>query len=471
MLLVHNGWLITMDPGLGDIQHGSVLIDGARIVEVGPDIQVPDDCEVIDATGMIVIPGLIDAHRHLWQTALRGIIADSTLSDYFQTVRRQYLARYRPEDARLGTYAGALESIAGGTTAILDHSHGVVSPDHADALVDAMVSSGVRGTWAYGYCPVETSGKPAFSNHDQRIADASRIRSTYFSSDDGGLLRMGVAATEQGLVSSELTAKEIRSARDMDVRWTLHSQCPPGNSPITRGFHALYAEGFLDDRAVLSHCNDFGVDDFSILADAGAHFVSSPDPELSLGIARPPAYVQALRAGVQPSLGTDCVVCMSADMFGCMRMALTVARHLFNSGPGHTFEELTTQSILTRDVFRWATVEGAAALGLGDQIGSLTPGKLADVVLVDARSLNLAPILEPVADLVLHAHAGNVSTVLINGVIRKRDGVMLGVDLPRVYEQLAQSRDYLLDGHPYAPPKNSEREGSAEWAARLSHLS
>jgi cytosine/adenosine deaminase-related metal-dependent hydrolase len=473
-LLIRNGWVVTMDPKVGDIRDGSLLIDGSRIAAVGPDIDVPHECEVLDATGMIVIPGLVDMHKHLWQTALRAVVGDLTLVDYFHGVRRNYLARYRPEDVRIGTYVGALEMIHSGSTTVLDHSHGVVSPEHADALAEAELASGIRGVWAYGYCPVEVDGSQAFASHDERVRDAYRVRDEYFSGD-GALLRMGIAMTEQGLLPLELTENELRSARDMEMRWTTHCHCPPGNAPITRGFHVLYARGFLDERAVLSHCNEFGVYDFSVMAETGAHFASSPDSELALGVSRPAPYMFALRAGVQPSLGTDCVTCMSTDMFGCMRMALTFARHQFNSGPSHTFETVTEQAVTTRDVFRWATIEGARALGLDGEIGSLVPGKAADVVLVDATALNLAPVVDPVADLVLHAHAGNVDTVLIDGVVRKRGGVLTGIDMPKVLSEIEASRDYLVGGgvvdDAFAAEKSSLTRETEEWSQRVSDVS
>jgi cytosine/adenosine deaminase-related metal-dependent hydrolase len=473
--LIRNGLIVTMDSELGDIHNGSILVDGENIAEVGRDLQAPDGCEVIDAAGMIVIPGLVDMHKHLWQTALRAVVGDLTLVDYFHGVRRNYLSRYRPEDVRIGTYVGALELLHSGTTTVLDHSHGVVTPDHADALAEAELAAGVRGVWAYGYCPVETQdGSQAFGSHADRISDAFRVREQYFSSD-GSLLSMGIAMTEQGLLPLELTEDELRSAQEMDAVWTTHCHCGPGNAPITRGFHTLYAKGFIDQRAVLSHCNEFGVDDFAVVAETGAHFASSPDSEIALGIARPTPYMYALLAGVQPSLGTDCVTCMSTDMFACMRMALTFARHQFNSGPGHTFETVTQQAVSTRDVFRWATIEGAKALGLEHRIGTLTPGKAADIVLVDATAINLAPVLDPVADLVLHAHAGNVDTVLVNGTVRKRGGTLVDVDLAKLLSELSASRDYLVGdadvSDAFAESKDDLTTEAAEWSDRVTRVS
>jgi cytosine/adenosine deaminase-related metal-dependent hydrolase len=469
--LIRDGWIVSMDAEVGDLRRGSVLVEGSRIAQVADHIDAPDDCEVIEAEGMIVHPGFVDTHKHLWQTALRGVVGDRTLVGYFSDVRRDYLSRYRAEDARLGTLVGALELIAGGTTSVLDHSHGVVSPDHSDALADGELASGIRGVWAYGYCPVEVEGQQAFASHAERVKDAYRLKETLFSSTGSSLLRMGVAATEQNLLPLELTENEIRSALDMDMVWTSHTHCGPGNAPITRGFHTLVAKGLVDHRAVLSHCNEFRVDDFDVVRDLGAHFASSPDSEIALGIAQPTPYRDALLANVQPSLGTDCVTCMSGDMYANMRVALMFARHQLNNGPGSNYETIVEQRVSTRDVFRWATLEGARALGLDSDIGTLTPGKLADIVLVDTRALNLAPVLDPVADLVLHGHAGNVDTVLINGKVRKRAGKLLDVDLVSLLAQLDASRDYLLATT--GPLEDSEAltNEAQEWSERLTSLS
>jgi len=473
-ILIRNGWVVTMDDTIGELRGGSILIEGSRIAAVAREIDVPDGCEVIDAEGMIVIPGLVDTHKHLWQTALRSVVGDLTLVDYFHGVRRNYLSRYRPQDVHIGTYVGALEQIHSGTTTVLDHSHGVVSPEHSDALAEAMLTAGIRGIWAYGYCPVAIDGDQPFASHADRVADAYRVRETYFSGN-GGTLRMGIAMTEQGLLPFDLTEAELDSARDMEMVWTTHCHCPPGNAPITRGFHKLYARGYIDERAVLSHCNEFSVHDFELVAETGAHFASSPDSEIQLGIAQPTPFLHALLAGVQPSLGTDCVTCMSTDMFSCMRIALLLARHQFNSGPGQTFETVTEQRVSTRDVLRWATLEGARALGLEHEIGSLTPGKRGDVVLIDATAINLAPVLDPVADLVLHAHAGNVDTVIVDGTVRKRHGTLTGVEMPTVLAELGRSRDFLVGDasvdDAFAEDKDELAGETADWSKRISGVS
>jgi cytosine/adenosine deaminase-related metal-dependent hydrolase len=424
-----------MDDALGDIEHGTVLVDGALITDVGRDVLPPPDAEIIDATGMIVIPGFVDSHKHLWQTALRGIVADLTLIDYFTIVREKHLSRFRPEDAGLGTYAGALELIASGTTTVLDHSHGVVTPEHGEAIAEGILESGIRGVWAYGF-----AGDSPSYRHGDRIADARRMGDQLFQPNR--MMRLGIAPSDLGRSSWDAVEAELDLARELDAIWTTHTHCAPGNMPATRGFHRLLARGYINERAVLSHCNEFGADDFSLVVDAGAHYASTPDTEIGFGIPAPPPYAAALAAGVMPALGTDCVTCMSSDMFAAMRQALNTARAQVNVRS--PLEVVAEQRITTRDVLTWATTAGARALGLEATIGSLTPGKAADLVLVDARGTNMTPVVDPVASLVLHAHAGNVDTVLIDGVIRKRGGELVGVDWSRIADDLIASSSYLV---------------------------
>ncbi|MGQ4601249.1 amidohydrolase family protein [Nocardia sp. R6R-6] len=469
-LLIRNGWIVSMDPEVGEIAGGSILVEDSKITQVASDIEAPENTEVIDATGMIVHPGLVDTHKHLWQAGLRGAAQDSTLVGYMHDVRQFYLSRFRPEDVEIANYAGALELIDAGTTTVLDFSHGVVTPAHGEALVEAEKRSGIRGVWAYGYCPVEVEGRDQFGSHKARIKEAYRLKDAHFSSDDA-LLRMGVSITEQNLLPFDLTVNEIQSARDMDILWTGHVHCGPGNTRVTRGFHQLVAKGLVDHRTVLSHLNEFGVDDFEIVADLGAHFSTTPDAEIAGGMNFPAPLRNALLGGVQPTLGTDCVVGSQTSMYSLMRTGLMFARYQFNQGPSTNFELVAEQRVSSRDVLRWATVEGAKALGLEDQIGSISPGKRADLVLVDARTLNMAPILDPVASLVGHAHTGNVDTVIIDGVVRKRHGKLVDVDVSRVLADLEASKNHLTGGKLRITSADQLGGVTGDWSESLSSIS
>ncbi len=438
--LIRNAWIISNDDQIGDLRRGSLLIRNGEIVQIAEDIEQPEGCDVIEADGFLAIPGFVDAHKHLWQAALRGICGDMTLLGYFETIRQNYIASYRPEDVRVGNYACALELLNSGSTSVLDHSHCIITPDHADAVVEATLDAGIRGVWAYGYCPVWESD--AFRKQEDRIADAYRIRQRYFASDDN-LLRMGVAITEQQLLPFEYTEMEVRSALDMNVKWTAHTHCGNGAAPISRGIYKLYAKDLVNELAILSHCNEFTFNDFVMMNEVGAHFASSPDSEIYMGITKPVNFIEALAAGTPVSLGTDTVSCMSADMFANMRLTLNFARHQINAPAAAGFQAVLHQKVSVRDVFRMATINGARALGIDHLVGSLVPGKRADILLIDAGQPNLAPMTDPIASLVLQGQVSNVDTVLVDGKIKKRHGKLVGVDLQKLNRELSASHAYL----------------------------
>ncbi|SFA92442.1 Cytosine/adenosine deaminase [Pseudomonas sp. NFIX10] len=469
--LIKNAWIVTNDDVLGDIKNGSLLIEGALITAVGGDIVAPPDCEIIDGTGMIVIPGLIDMHKHLWQGALRSICGDMTLLGYLHMVRQKFLAVYQPEDSRLGSYASALEMISGGVTSVFDHSHCIVTPEHADATVEGVKDAGIRGIWGYGYCPVYESD--GFATHASRLRDARRILDQHFGANDG-LLRMGIAITEQSMLPFEHTEAEIRSAREMNLKWTGHTACGIGTAPISRGTNMLFGKGLIDSRAILSHCNEFGYNDFMMMQETGAHFVSSPDTELYMGINKPVNFLDAVISGVNISLGTDTVSCMTGDMFAIMRMAMVFARHQINGATAGAMTAIAEQQVSVRDIFRWATINGAKAMGLDHLVGSLVPGKQADVVLINATHLNLMPVTDPVTSLVLAGNASNVDTVFIAGKLRKRGGVLVDVDVSKLVKDLTDSQQILTG---LAPDKSEETRPEKldrdveRWADRLTEIS
>lgn len=460
--IIQNVWIVTNDEKLGDIRNGSILINGNTIQAVGEGLAVPPGAEVIDGKGFIAIPGLVDSHKHLWQAAMRGICADQTLLGYFRMVREGLLGGYRPEDVAVGQLACALESISSGVTTVLDHSHCIISPDHAVAAVEATFQSGLRGIWAYGYCPHFESN--AFTHHTDRIDDAKRIKERYFSSDDQ-LLRMGVAITEQNLLPFEMTELEIRSAMDMNAKWTSHTHCVNGPGPLARGVHKLYAKGLLGPLAVLSHCNEFTYNDFCMLNEVGAFFTSSPDSEIYMGISKPTNFIEAIAAGTEIAIGTDAVTVMSADMFANMRLTMVFARHQINHPAAAGFQAVPEQKLSVREIFRWATINGAKALGMDHLVGSLVPGKRADIVLLNTNHPNLAPVIDPVFSVVMHGQPNNVDTVIIDGEIRKRSGKLVGFDMNRITDELVSSSHHVMT---HSAKTDNQNGGTIEkWTERL----
>jgi 5-methylthioadenosine/S-adenosylhomocysteine deaminase len=438
-LLIENGYVLSMDDAIGELEQGSVLVEGDRIVEVAASVHAPD-AERIDARGMVVMPGFVDTHRHTWQTALRAICADWTLMEYFRGIRLNISPEYTADDVYAGNYVGALEALDAGVTSILDYSHCNNSPAHADAGIAGLRDAGIRAVYAYGYYPSPVA-EPAFASPAERIADARRVQAEHFSSTDA-LLTMGVAITEAGLLPWEDTVAEVRSARELDVLLTAHTACVWG-SQSTMGVRELQAHGLLDAAQVHVHCNALSDDELRLLADAGAKVSSTPETELQMGMGHP-VIGRALALGMKPTLGCDIVSLNSGDMFAQMRLGLQFERAMRNDPVIASGAMPATLALGVRDALRWATANGAEALGLDARIGSLTPGKQADLILVGGDALNMTPRPEPVGSVVVQASAANVHTVLVAGQVVKRDGVLAGVEGARVRRLADESRERIF---------------------------
>ena len=432
--------MVTLDRSLGDLDPGDVLIEDGRIAEVGVDLE-GGDWEQVDAGGRIVLPGFVDTHRHTWQTAMRGICADWTLLDYFRGVRLNIAQEYRPEDMYAGNLAGALEALDAGVTTILDFSHCNNSPDHADQALAGLRDAGLRATFAYGFYPVPLA-EPHFSEHSQRLDDARRIRADALPADDG-LLRMGVALTELGIVPFSNSRAEIALAGELDVLLTTHV-----GTVTSEGWpdeiELLAEAGLLGPGQVHVHCNACSDAAIGLIADAGAAVSVTPETELQMGMGFP-VTGRALERGLRPSLGCDIVSNQSGDMLGQLRLALQVQRALDNQRELDELEMPERLTLGARDALEMATVNGAAALGLDSRIGTLSPGKEADVILVSTERLGMAPVNDALASAVLQARPDDVETVLVGGRVVKRDGELVEADAARATRLVKQSRDRIIE--------------------------
>jgi 5-methylthioadenosine/S-adenosylhomocysteine deaminase len=462
-LLIENGYVLSMDEAIGELERGTVLVEGELIAEVGPQVEA-GDAERIDATGMVVMPGFVDTHRHTWQTALRAICADWTLMEYFRGIRLNISPEYAADDVYAGNYAGALEALDAGVTTILDFSHCNNSPAHADAGIAGLRDAGIRAVYAYGYYPSPVA-EPAFTSHEERVADAHRVQREHFSSADG-LLTMGIAITEAGLLPWEETVAEVRSARELGALLTAHTACVWG-SQSTMGIRELHAHDLLDQAQVHVHCNALSDRELRLLAEAGAKVSSTPETELQMGMGHP-VIGRALALGMKPTLGCDIVSLNAGDMFAQMRIGLQFERAMENDPVIASGEMPETLRLGVRDALRWATVNGAEALGLESRVGSLTPGKQADLILIGGEALNMTPRPEPVGSVVVQANASNVDTVLVAGRVVKRGGHLVETDLDRARRLIEESRERVFTAvaakGPLLPPAP---EGFTEALSRL----
>jgi cytosine/adenosine deaminase-related metal-dependent hydrolase len=437
-ILIRGAYVMTMDDGLSDLPVGDVLVEGDRIVAVSPRIDATD-AQLLDARGHVVMPGFVDTHRHTWQTQMRAICADWTLTDYFFGIRLAISPAYFADDVYVGNFTGALEALNAGVTMILDFSHCNNTPEHADAAIAGLADAGIRALHCYGFF-APNPANPTFPDHDSRRADFARVARTHSST--GGLLTIGAALTEVASIPWRHTVAEIESARRAGAPIVAHTGCVWG-SLVTGGVKEMHAHGLLGPEQVHVHCNTLDDGDWRLLADAGAKVSISPETELNMGMGRL-ALGKCREFGIEPTLSCDIVSLNSGDLFAQMRLALAHQRFVDNDLVNQSGAMPATLTCTARDALRWATINGAEACGLGAQVGSLRPGKQADIIILGGHGFALRPRHETAGSIVFQATPHDVRDVLVAGKIVKRDGALVGVDLPRVLDRAEQSAESVL---------------------------
>jgi 5-methylthioadenosine/S-adenosylhomocysteine deaminase len=437
-LVISGGMVLSMDPEIGDVPRGDVLIEDGRIAAIGTDLDAPD-AERIDATDMIVMPGFVDTHRHTWQAPWRTIAADWTLSHYFTGLHAGLSGHYRAQDTYAGNLIGTLEALDSGITTLLDWSHNLNTPEHADGAVAALFESGARVVFAHG------GGAPEWQvpSDVPHTEDARRVRERYFSTDDQ-LVTMAMALRGPQFAPGAASEHDFALARDLGTRITVH--VGDGEWGKSRPIEWMLDRGLLTPEVTYVHCNTLADDELQMIADSGGTASVSADVEMQMGHGWP-ATGRLLAVGIRPSLSIDVCTSHGGDMFSTMRTTLVTQRALDNAAAearGEHASSLERLEVSTRDVLAFATIEGARACGLESKVGSLAPGKEADVILVRTDSLGMTPLNNPPAAVVTSGHPGLVDTVLVAGRVVKRDGVLVDVDLARVRRLATETRDHLL---------------------------
>jgi len=438
-MLLRNGYVITVDPDIGDLVGADVLIEDDRIAAVAPGIDA-SDAEIVDVTGKIVIPGFVDSHRHTWEAAIRGCAPNATLDDYFVEILDTFAPRYRPEDVYAGDLAGALECVNAGITTLVDWSHINNTPAHPDAAIAALREVGIRAQYAYG--SANTSLNDYWNNSSIAIPadDVRRVRDTYFSSDDG-LLTMALATRGPGFCQDDVVRAEWRTARDLGIPITVHV----GMGRLAGRFGMISQLDKLDllgPDTTYIHCCYFSDEEWQLVAETGGTISIAPQIEAQMGHGWPPV-MKAIQHGLPPSLSIDVVTTAPGDMFTQIRAAFAIERARVNAIAWEADTPVPETMLTARDMLQMATINGARVAGVADRTGSLTPGKKADVVVIDATALNVAPVIDPVAAVTLCADVSNVETVIIDGVVRKRDGRLVA-DAAAARRLVDASRDYLV---------------------------
>jgi cytosine/adenosine deaminase-related metal-dependent hydrolase len=436
--LVRGGHVLTVDPQLGNLPRGDVLVEDGRIVAVDRDISA--DAEIIDADGGIVLPGFVDTHRHTWEAAIRGCAPNATLDDYFVEVLDTFAPAYRAEDVHASNVAGSLECLNAGITTLVDWSHINNTPDHPDAAVTALQETGIRAQYAYG------SANTSLADYwfESKIAipgdDVRRIRTEYFSSD-AGLLTLALATRGPGFCVGDVVTSEWALARELGIPITVHVAMGrlAGRFGMVKQLHDL---GLLGPDTTYIHCCYFSEEEWRLVADSGGTVSIAPQVETQMGHGWPPV-MKAIEHGLRPSLSIDVVTTVPGDMFTQIRAAFGAERARVNADSWQADVPVPDTMLTARQMLEIATRNGAHVAGLEDRTGSLTPGKRADVVAIDATALNVAPVHDAAAAVALSADVSNVETVIVDGVVRKRDG-RLTADVARARRLVEESRDRLL---------------------------
>jgi 5-methylthioadenosine/S-adenosylhomocysteine deaminase len=408
--------VLTMDDA-GIIDGGDVLVVGETIAAVGRDLEVPEGTVEIDASGGIVMPGMVDTHRHMWQTALRGLGADWTLSQYFVFYYLTWGKIFRPEDVHAGNVLSAVEAVDAGVTTTLDWSHGLQTVEHGEAAADALRSSPGRFVLAYGNllgAPWEWTNSPEF----RRFAGG-------FDSAGG---KVGLQLAFDVTADPEFPEKAaFEAARELGLRVTTHAGV--WGATNDQSIALMWENGFMTPDVTYVHAATLSEDSYQRIAATGGAVSVSTESEQSAGQGYPPTW-EIRRHGIPVSLSMDTSVWWSADLFSAMRATLSADRsreHLEAHARGET---VVHNQLRAEEVVRWATIGGAKVLGLDAEIGSLTPGKKADLVLIkNDESPAMYPLLHPYGSVVYQAGRGDVHTVLVNGRVVKHDRRLVGVDL------------------------------------------
>ncbi len=459
--IIRGGSVMSLDPQVGDFVQADILVEGKKILAVGPNLHA-GDAAVIDARGRIVMPGFIDTHHHQFETALRSFLADGVLindgsgspsgsTTYFEFVLLKFAPVYRPQDVYINELFGGLSQLDDGVTTVHDVSQIHHSPAHSDAAIQALFDTGRRA--AFGY--FESAGAAIIGSNpgNQYPTDATRIKKQWFSSTDQ-LVTM-IMGGEVYLPGYELA---WNIGRQLGLQVAAHILSPFSIRPTLD----LLAQGQGGD----SHTLGLGPDNLFIhmtgmsdmawqkVKDVGAQVSLAVPIEMNMRHGMPPILkLQSL--GMEPSLSVDVECTLTADFFTQMRSCMNLQRALVNQmileqgdflppdqwptpAPG------TPSLLTTRDVLRFGTINGARGLRLDKKTGTLTPGKEADIVILDATRINVAPLNQVPGAVVSLMDRTNVETVIVAGKVRKWKGQLLDVDLPRLRNQLEASRDYIF---------------------------
>ena len=416
--LIRGAAVVSMDGAVGDFATGDIHVRDGAIVAVGAHLQAPH-AAVIDAAGMIALPGLVETHWHMWEGVARNLAGDEPKTGYFPHSRNLGVL-FTPEDNARGVRLSLAEAIFSGITTVHNWSHNNLSPDYAAAELAVHRQAGGRARYSYGYS--RKTGK----NEMLPLDAIAAFQKKYFAAPGDGLLTLGIATRGPQSNPIEMCAEELKFARDHGLPLTTHVGITPGKDSSVK---VLAAANLLGPDVQLVHATNATEEEFKILGETRTPVSLSPYTELRTGFGVTP-ILKFLAAKVPIGLSVDTTVLAgNADMFAIMKA-------IQNIDDGTTPSEF---GITARRVLEMATIEGARSMQMEKQIGSLTPGKRADIILVRTDALNMAPMADPVRMIVQAAQPANVDTVMVDGRILKRHGKLITIDVAKTMREAAET--------------------------------
>src|SRR3954468_23157851 len=431
--LIRGATVITMDRQ-GDLPQADILLRDDRIVEIAPGLNVTD-AQGVDASGCIVIPGLVNAHLHTWQTALRGVAANWTLLEYFQKMHAGLATVFTDEDLHIATLMGSLNQLNCGTTTLADWCHNNPTPEHNDAAIQGLLDSGIRAAFFHGTPkPDPKPGQVPFWEVPHPRAEVERLLKKH---QGDPLLAIHAAVLGPHYSALPVALHDFRMARELGLIASLHQGGGPARTPD--GWARLEQEALLGPNINIVHGHALSDEQLARFCELGMSFSAAAESEMSQGHGHP-LTGRLRKFGRAPSLGVDLESVLSGDMLTQARVALGIQRSLDNVAYRAEHGSIPpTSTITTREALAWVTLEGARMLQQQDRIGSLAPGKQADLVVIRASDLNMQPVHDPVSSVVFQASLANIDSVMVAGRWKKRGGQLVGVDLGPGLEELRAS--------------------------------
>lgn len=432
--LFKNAQIMSVNEEVGDLEDADILIVGSRIDQIGPGLK-DSEAEVIDAKGMLIMPGMADTHTHLWQTLFKGRAADAWGMEYFTNIPPMS-RHFTADDVYAAIYSGAVESMANGVTTIFDYHTCIHAPEYADATVQAFKDSGIRATFGYDLGAFSLGESDKIGPSEARFPDVERLRGTIPNGDED-LLRLAVCLSQILPDTIERMEREIRFAREIDVPMTWHNNKPGEIEAINRS-------GLLGTDILPAHSNYTTDEDLRLLGSIGGCLTSQTEAETYAGRRSMTMIKRGHNQGVDIALGTDVPNIINLGVMPQMRILYILQR--FMDGieerhEGHPFARRPgVPTFAPRDIVKFATANGGKALGIGDTVGQIAPGYQADLVLIDGRDFGISEG-DPAGHIVLNSSAAEVDSVMVAGEFRKRDRKMVGIETGKVVKLREAARD------------------------------